>query len=132
MIIGISLLALWSACYFLFWYKKENVVTGNDGVGFLRTTRKQQIVITLYVACLVDAVFAYFMCVVAAYGKAYDGEGEEEEEVKAMSEKAASEKMMSEKMASEKPEEAGADGMGEPPADNMDPPADGGGEGGDM
>lgn len=40
-IIGVSLLAVWCTCYFLFWYKKDAVVTGNDGVGFVKATRKQ-------------------------------------------------------------------------------------------
>jgi len=40
-IIGVSLIALWCTCYFLFWYKKDSVITGNDGVGFVKATRKQ-------------------------------------------------------------------------------------------
>jgi len=40
-IIGVSLLAVWCAMYFLFWYKKDAVITGNDGVGFVKATRKQ-------------------------------------------------------------------------------------------
>lgn len=40
-IIGVSLLAVWCAMYFLFWYKKDSVITGNDGVGFVKATRKQ-------------------------------------------------------------------------------------------
>jgi len=40
-IIGVSLLAIWCMVYFLFWYKKDAVVTGNDGVGFVKATRKQ-------------------------------------------------------------------------------------------
>ena len=39
-IIGISLIAIWSTCYFVFLYKKDSVVTGNDGVGFVKATRK--------------------------------------------------------------------------------------------
>ena len=40
-IIGVSLVAVWAAIYFVFLYKKDMVVAGNDGVGFLKTTRKQ-------------------------------------------------------------------------------------------
>merc|ERR1712046_369237 len=62
-IIGVSLVAVWSTIYFVFLYKKDMVTTGNDGVGFMKATRKQEVVITLYVACCIDALFAYFICV---------------------------------------------------------------------
>merc|ERR1712167_61025 len=66
-IAGVSCVAIWSACYFVWLYKKDTVTTGNDGVGFVKATRKQEVVITLYVACCVDALFAYFICVVNQY-----------------------------------------------------------------
>jgi len=77
-IIGVSLVAVWSTIYFVFLYKKDNVTTGNDGVGFIKATRKQEVVITLYVACCIDALFAYFLCVVSQY---IDAMKEEEEEM---------------------------------------------------
>jgi hypothetical protein len=95
-IVGVSLVAVWSTIYFVFLYKKDNVTTGNDGVGFMKATRKQEVVITLYVACCIDALFAYFICIVTSYQKAM--EEPKEEDVKAMSEKAMSEKAKSEKM----------------------------------
>ena len=90
-IVGVSLVAVWSTIYFVFLYKKDMVTTGNDGVGFMKATRKQEVVITLYVACCIDALFAYFICIVTSYQKAMD-EPKEEEMEKAMSEKAMSEK----------------------------------------
>merc|ERR1719324_1606257 len=66
-IIGVSLVAIWATCYFVFLYKKADVTTGNDGVGFVKATRKQEVVITLYIACCIDALFAYFICVVNQY-----------------------------------------------------------------
>jgi len=81
-IVGVSLVAIWSACYFIFLYKKDSVVTGNDGVGFVKATKKQEVVITLYVACCIDALFAYFLCVVGSYIKALNKEEEPEEEKK--------------------------------------------------
>merc|ERR1712227_1026614 len=66
-IIGVSLVAVWSTVYFVFLYKKDTVTTGNDGVGFVKATRKQEVVITLYIACCIDALFAYFICVVNQY-----------------------------------------------------------------
>lgn len=79
-IIGVSLLAVWCAMYFLFWYKKDSVITGNDGIGFVKATRKQQIVVTLYVACVIDAIFAYFLCIVGSYSKALEEPTEEDED----------------------------------------------------
>jgi len=66
-IIGVSLVAVWSTIYFVFLYKKDNVTTGNDGVGFTKLTRKQEVVMNLYVACVIDACFAYFICIVTSY-----------------------------------------------------------------
>merc|ERR1719329_1108008 len=95
-IIGVTLVAVWSTIYFVFLNKKDMVSTGNDGVGFMKATRKQEVVITLYVACCIDALFAYFICIVTSYQKAMDEPKEEEQ--KMMSEKAMSEKAKSEKM----------------------------------
>jgi len=39
-IIGVTLVAVWSTIYFVFLYKKDMVTTGNDGVGFMKATRK--------------------------------------------------------------------------------------------
>merc|ERR1712227_119483 len=87
-IIGVSLVAIWSACYFIWLYKKDTVTTGNDGVGFVKATRKQEVVVTLYIACCIDALFAYFLCVVGQYITAM------KEEEPAMEEKADEKKDM--------------------------------------
>jgi len=63
----VTLLAVWNTCYFLFWYKQGSVKTGNDGIGFLTATRKQEVVFSLYIAAVIDALFAYYICVVANY-----------------------------------------------------------------
>jgi hypothetical protein len=89
-IVGVSLVAIWSACYFIWLYKKDSVTTGNDGVGFVKATRKQEVVITLYVACCIDALFAYFLCVVGQYIEAM----KEEEPEEKMEEKADDKMMM--------------------------------------
>jgi len=101
-IIGVTLVAAWSTIYFVFLYKKDNVTTGNDGVGFMKATRKQEVVITLYVACCIDALFAYFICIVSSYQKAMDEPKEEEMMMEDKMEDKMSEKMSekkSEKMA---------------------------------
>ena len=100
-IIGVSLIAVWSTIYFVFLYKKDTVYTGNDGVGFVKATRKQEVVVTLYIACCIDALFAYFLCVIAQYIDAM----KEEEDVPPMEEPMAAammemmDDMMSEKMS---------------------------------
>merc|ERR1712019_23345 len=66
-IIGVALEAIWAACYFVSLYKKDTVVTGNDGVGFIKATRKQEVVVTLYIASCICALFAYFICVINQY-----------------------------------------------------------------
>jgi len=112
-IIGVALEAVWAACYFVFLYKKDTVVTGNDGVGFIKATRKQEVVITLYIACCICALFAYFICVVNQYVKALE-EPPKEEMMMVMEDK-----MMEEP---EKKDDDMMDKMDDPPAD--DPPAD--------
>jgi len=120
-IVSVTLLAVWNTCYFLFWYKPATVKTGNDGIGFISATRKQEIVFSLYIAAVIDALFAYYICVVANYCK-----GREQDEAdEAAAKKAAEEPdmmamMMDEKMADamdmEKPkEDAPADDMAAAP-----------------
>ena len=82
-IIAITLSAAWNATYFWFFYKSNDVVTGNDGVGFIKGTRKQEIVFSVYVACVVDAILAYFICITQEYIECY----REEATVKWMKEK---------------------------------------------
>merc|ERR1719460_1863154 len=103
-IIGVSLVAVWSACYFVFLYKKDSVTTGNDGVGFVKATRKQEVVITLYIACCIDALFAYFLCVVGQYIEAM--KEEEPEEDKKDEEEKKSEKADDDKKSEKKSEKA--------------------------
>lgn len=98
-IISVTLLAVWNTCYFLFWYKPASVKTGNDGIGFINATRKQEIVFSLYIAAVIDALFAYYICVVANYcnGRAKDEAAEEK--AKAMEEEADMMAMMAEQAA---------------------------------
>lgn len=71
-IISLTLSAIWNSVYFWFFYKHNEVTTGNDGVGFTHATRKQEIVFSAYIALVVDCFFAYFICVVQNYITAYD------------------------------------------------------------
>jgi len=111
-IVGVSLEAVWATVYFVFLYKKDSVTTGNDGVGFVKATRKQEVVVTLYVACLIDALFAYFICVVNQYCDALKPP-EKEEMMMDMEEAPMEKPAMEEKPAAEegeKPEGEAAEG----------------------
>lgn len=70
-IVSLTLSAIWNAVYFWFFYKHLDVVTGNDGVGYTKATRKQEIVFSCYIALVADCFFAYFLCVMANYIHAY-------------------------------------------------------------
>jgi hypothetical protein len=105
-IIGVALEAVWAACYFVFLYKKDTVVTGNDGVGFIKATRKQEVVVTLYIACCICALFAYFICVVNQYVKALEPKPEPMEEMM-MEEEKKDDMMMEEKKDDEMMDEMG-------------------------
>ena len=93
-IFGVSLIAIWSTIYFVFLYKKENVTSGNDGVGFLKVTRKQEVVFVLFFAFVIDAIFAYFICVVDEYQTAMKEEPEEEKMDEMMDDKKMDDMMM--------------------------------------
>jgi hypothetical protein len=69
-IISVALFASWNACYFWFLYKSDVVASGNDGVGFVRATRKQEIVFSLYIAAILCALSSYFICVCHLYSSA--------------------------------------------------------------
>lgn len=70
-IVSLTLSAIWNAVYFWFFYHHDNVVTGNDGVGYTHATRKQEIVFSSYIALVADCFFAYFLCVITNYIHAY-------------------------------------------------------------
>lgn len=120
-IISVTLLAVWNTCYFLFWYKQGAVKTGNDGIGFLTATRKQEVVFSLYIAAVIDALFAYYICVVANYCNAL----KDPEEPMMMMDKDMmvvmdpKEEMMSDKMSNKS--KSNKDMMEEKPEDMMDP-----------
>merc|ERR1711937_482791 len=70
-VISVALLAAWNAVYFTLLYGHDNVTTGNDGIGFITVTVKQQVVFSLWIACVVCAFFAYYLCVLSQYKNLY-------------------------------------------------------------
>jgi ABC-type branched-subunit amino acid transport system permease subunit len=112
-IVTLTLSAIWNAVYFWFFYKHEEVVTGNDGIGFTHATRKQEIVFSSYIALVLDCFFAYFLCVIANYIHAYDN-SEIEAKVKAFKDEEAAKKAAADEEKGEKDKVAGSgDGEGD-------------------
>lgn len=70
-LVSVTLSAAWNACYFWFIYKVPDVRTGNDGVGFINVTKKQEIVFSIYIAMVIDACIAYFICITTEYIECY-------------------------------------------------------------
>jgi len=66
-IISVSLLAIWNTVYYYYFYKVDFVLTGTSDVGYVKLTKKQFIVTQLYLATVVDFLFAYFLCVCKSY-----------------------------------------------------------------
>ena len=70
-VISVALLAAWNAVYFTLLYGHDNVTTGNDGIGFITVTVKQQVVFSLWIAFVVCAFFAYYLCILSQYKNLY-------------------------------------------------------------
>jgi hypothetical protein len=71
LVISVALLAAWNAVYFNFLYKDDNVATGNDGIGYITVTVKQQVVFGLWIAAVISAFFAYYLCILSHYKELY-------------------------------------------------------------
>jgi hypothetical protein len=67
----VALLACWNAAYFALLYKSDEVATGNDGIGYVTVTAKQQVVFSLWIAAVTCAFFAYYLCVLSHYKELY-------------------------------------------------------------
>merc|ERR1712167_183587 len=70
-IVSVILLALWNCLYFTALYSSEEVSTGNDGIGFVTVTIKQQVVFSLWIAAVISAFFSYYICVFSEYKNLY-------------------------------------------------------------
>ena len=73
LIVSFSLLAIWNIIYFQYLYKYDVVYAGADLVGYTTSTKKAFMVWFLFVVCVIDFSYAYFMCVCAAYSTRLDG-----------------------------------------------------------
>jgi hypothetical protein len=78
-IISYSLLAVWNIIYFNAWYKNGEVVAGGEQTGYYRLSKKQYLFWSLFITVVIDAVYAYFICVVAHYKNALRADKDEED-----------------------------------------------------
>lgn len=78
-ICSFSLLAIWNLCYFQWLYKFDVVYAGADVVGYTMQTKKAFMVWSLFIAIVLDFIWAYFLCVATTYSSALDGKPKEEE-----------------------------------------------------
>ena len=84
-IISFSLIAIWNIVYFNAWYKSGEVVAGGEQTGYYRFSKKQYLFWTIFLTFIIDALYAYFICVIARYKNALqnaDAEKEKAEEEK--------------------------------------------------
>ena len=81
-IISYSTLAVWNIIYFNAWYKSGEVVAGGEQTGYYRLSKKQYLFWSLFITCVIDSFYAYFICVIAHYKNALrkDEEVEKKEE----------------------------------------------------
>uniref|UniRef100_A0A7S3MY32 Uncharacterized protein n=1 Tax=Strombidium inclinatum TaxID=197538 RepID=A0A7S3MY32_9SPIT len=68
-IYGVTLIAAWNVVYYYYWYKGSNVYTGTADTGYIKQTKKQYIVWSIFLAAVVDFFYAYFICVVRSYAR---------------------------------------------------------------
>jgi hypothetical protein len=102
-IISYSTIAVWNIIYFNAWYKNGEVVAGGEQTGYYRLSKKQYLFWSLFITCIIDAVYAYFICVIAHYRNAL--RGDEEVEKNAEAQKQAPFKKKADEKPAEKSEE---------------------------
>lgn len=78
-IISYTLLAIWNIIYFNCWYKSGSVIAGSEYSGYMTMTKKEYLFWSLFSTCVIDAFFAYFICVIAKYRNALKDDEEKEE-----------------------------------------------------
>jgi len=73
-IISCGCIAAWNTFYYLTVYKNDSVYTGTTDTGYLKQTKKQFIVWSLFSAAVIGALYAYFICVCKSYSNTLDPE----------------------------------------------------------
>ena len=91
-IISYTLLAVWNIIYFNAWYKNGEVLAGGEQTGYYRLSKKQYLFWSLFITIIIDAFYAYFICVIAHYRNALRGDEQVEKDAAAAATKAAQDK----------------------------------------
>lgn len=99
-----TLLAAWNTVYFHFWYHNEAVYSGTSDTGYLKQTKRQYIVWSLYLAAVIDAFYAYFICVTRSYSNRMNKKAKAEEPAMMMEAEKMDEMMMDEEKKEDAPE----------------------------
>ena len=71
-IITVVLLAAWNTWYFLAFFKANEVTYGTPESGYWSQSKKQYIFFSIFLAAIISAVYAYFMCVAVTYKNALE------------------------------------------------------------
>jgi hypothetical protein len=69
-IISFTLLAIWNVLYFYYWYHHDSLYVGSAEQGYTKKSKKVFLVWTLLITIVIDALFAYFICVCVNYSSA--------------------------------------------------------------
>ena len=69
-IISYTLLAVWNIIYFNAWYKNGEVLAGGEQTGYYRLSKKQYLFWSIFITIIIDAFYAYFICIVSHYKNA--------------------------------------------------------------
>lgn len=114
-IITVILLAIWNTWYFLQFFKGEQVTYGTPEAGYYNQSKKQYIFFSLFIAAIIAALWAYFLCVAVTYKGAFEkkgGDDKKSQSSKKSSKKSSQKSKKSNKSGSKKGEEpeAAADG----------------------
>ena len=91
-IISYTLLAVWNIIYFNAWYKNGEVLAGGEQTGYYRLSKKQYLFWSIFITIIIDAFYAYFICVIAHYRNALRGDEQVEKDAAAAATKAAQDK----------------------------------------
>jgi len=101
-IISYTTLAVWNIIYFNAWYKSGEVVAGGEQTGYYRLSKKQYLFWSLFITCIIDSFYAYFICVIAHYRHALKADEAKEEADEAERQKPFTEKSKAAKDAETK------------------------------
>jgi len=67
-IISFTLLAAWNVAYFTALFKGDSIIIGNEETGVLyRTSKKEYILWSIFIACIADFFYGYYVCVNRRY-----------------------------------------------------------------